>query len=134
MPVPEGTYRVTTYHYNASGVNMDVVIDGTTNSISVPNAMQTNITHTDQMVTDGLLEIEFVRTGGANSNAFVNGIEIEAVSGDGFSEAAPFAIKYFQGDVYVGVACNAEYSQEKDSLHAYIYKFDDGNNTFTEYF
>ena len=134
VPVPAGTYRVTTYHYNTAGVNMDVIIDETTNSVSIPNAMQTNITHSDQTVTDGLLEIQFVRTGGANTNAFVNGIEIEAVSGDGFNEAAPFAIKYFQGDVYVGVACNAEYSQEKDSLHAYIYKFDDDNNTFSEYF
>jgi hypothetical protein len=37
-------------------------------------------------------------------------------------EARPFATKYYRGNVYVGVICDAMYSQDQDDLKAIVYR------------
>ncbi|CAG5003322.1 hypothetical protein DYBT9275_03127 [Dyadobacter sp. CECT 9275] len=36
-------------------------------------------------------------------------------------EARPFAVKYYNGKVYVGMVCDAQLSQKAEDLHAYVY-------------
>lgn len=39
-------------------------------------------------------------------------------------EARPFAVKYYNGKVYVGVVCDAQQSQKAEDLQAYVYVID----------
>jgi hypothetical protein len=49
-------------------------------------------------------------------------------------EARPFAVKCFDGKVYVGVVCDAQKSQKADDLTATVYAFEPGNERFREVF
>lgn len=42
----------------------------------------------------------------------------------------PFAVKYHDGDVYIGEVCDATTSQNAAHLHAYVYKLDDATGTY----
>ncbi|MEM7128147.1 MAG: SdrD B-like domain-containing protein [Chloroflexota bacterium] len=131
IPLPPGDYVVTTHHRAGTGVNMDVIIDGTTTAVTVPGA--TNHSETFNVtVTDGLLDIDFVRTGGANANAYVNGIEIVPQNGQTISDVRPFGLSYHNGDLYVGTVCTAEYSQNTADLKAQVYRFDDDAGQFID--
>ncbi|MFN8488963.1 MAG: SdrD B-like domain-containing protein [Caldilineaceae bacterium] len=44
----------------------------------------------------------------------------------------PFALKFKNGAVYVGGVCDAQTSQNRADLKAYIYRFTPGANTFTQ--
>ena len=45
-------------------------------------------------------------------------------------DVRPFAVKYHQGAVFVGLVCSAESSQNASDLHAYIYQVDPTSLTF----
>jgi hypothetical protein len=45
-------------------------------------------------------------------------------------EARPFATKYYRGNVYVGVVCDASEGGTRDNLWAYVYKFDPSADAF----
>lgn len=44
--------------------------------------------------------------------------------------ARPWAIKYYQGKIYVGMICSGETAGTQANLFAYIYKFNPDNNTW----
>ena len=46
----------------------------------------------------------------------------------------PFAVKYHDGDVYIGEVCDASTSQSAGDLHAYVYKLDDASGTYQAVF
>lgn len=49
-------------------------------------------------------------------------------------EAAPFALKWYNGKLYVGVTCTAEYSQVQSDSRATVYELDLATENFTEIF
>ena len=46
----------------------------------------------------------------------------------------PFGLKYYKGKVYIGAVCDAQTSQDKSDLRAYVLEFTPGANTFTVIF
>ena len=46
-------------------------------------------------------------------------------------EFRPFALKYYKGKVYIGAVCDAQASQDKSDLRAYVLEFTPGANTTT---
>ncbi|MCB0079375.1 MAG: hypothetical protein KDE47_00520, partial [Caldilineaceae bacterium] len=44
----------------------------------------------------------------------------------------PFGLKYYRDSLYVGGVCDAQSSQLKSDLQAYVYRFTPGGNTFTQ--
>lgn len=49
-------------------------------------------------------------------------------------EARPFAVKYKNGKVYVGIVCDASISQKVSDLKAYVYVMDVNTQQFTQVF
>jgi uncharacterized repeat protein (TIGR01451 family) len=47
-------------------------------------------------------------------------------------ELRPFALKVYDGQVFVGAVCDASVSQNKSDLRAYVFAFNPANNTTTE--
>jgi len=132
IPVDNGSYVVTLFYGNNSTVRNQV------SSVESTSLTQTIAANTSTLqtftvtVTDGSLEVE--ATGIAPGNvAVLSGIQIVPTSGQTFSEKAPFALKYKNGAIYVGITCTAEYSQSKATdLTATVYRLpDDGSTTFT---
>ena len=52
----------------------------------------------------------------------------------GTNDTQPFAVKYHEGGVYVGLVCSGEFTQSLNNMRAYVYRLpDDGTTTtFTE--
>ena len=44
----------------------------------------------------------------------------------------PFGLKVHEAMVYIGMVCSAESTQDRTDLHAYVYRFDPTNQSFTQ--
>ncbi len=44
----------------------------------------------------------------------------------------PFGLKVHDGNVYIGMVCSAESTQDRNDLRAYAYRFDPASHTFTQ--
>ena len=47
-------------------------------------------------------------------------------------EYRPFAVKYYEQKVYIGMVCDAELSQKSEDLKAIVYEYDPANKDFTK--
>jgi len=127
VPVPDGTYSVTLHAYGTAR-NFNVAIEGVTQLLTLPNNSDYNETR-NVTVTDGVLSIAFTNGSG---NPTISGIHIVPTAGQTFDEAQPFAVKYHDGDAYVGVVCTAEYSQDATDLNAFVYRLSDETLPFEQ--
>ena len=121
VPMPDGDYTVTLSFYDTTAHTFDVTIEGVTGNVVLPaNTEQTDVRSVT--VTDGMMD--FVFDNGTVDDPIVSGIQIVADSGTPFNETHPFGLAIHDEDVYVGVICTAEYTQDDTELDAYIFRLD----------
>lgn len=46
-------------------------------------------------------------------------------------DVRPFAVEHYRGQIYVGITCTAESTQNSSQLRAYVYRFDQANLSFS---
>ena len=143
LPIANGSYTVKLHYaeptFTAAGSRtFDVAIEGSTVETDFDifaTAGATNqalvMTYTAQVVSDGELNIVFTDV---IDKAVVCAVEVIDEAGMGSSTIAgnyrPFAVKYKNEKVYVGVICDAQASQNEDQMSATVYELDGG--LFTE--
>ena len=142
IPLSNDTYTIKLHYaeptFTAAGLRVfDVAIEGNTvatNFDIYATAGATNqalvMTYSGQVLSDGELTIEFTDV---TDLAIVSGIEIIDEAGLGGSTTAgdyhPFAVKVDKGNVFVGVICDAQASQDEDQMSANVYKLEAGTYT-----
>ncbi|MEM7128148.1 MAG: SdrD B-like domain-containing protein [Chloroflexota bacterium] len=142
IPVPSGDYDLKLHFaelgFNANGQRIfDVNIEGNTelNDYDIHAAAGgqfiAQVETISVTVNDGLLEIDLMAS---VSVASLAGLEIVPTSGQSFNDARPFAVKTDNDDVYIGVVCTAEYTQNTADLHAHIYRLNSGAAPFVPVF
>ena len=61
----------------------------------------------------------------------INRFPVPTPPGCAAGDVRPFAVKFYDGLVYIGIVCSAESTGMRTDLDGYIYSFDPSNSTFT---
>ena len=129
VAVPNGSYSVILHFGTNIARNQTNTVEATTQALTLP-ANQTATQTFNVAVTDGTLDVSLSAVTGT---ATISGIEITALAGATLGrEHYAFGTKYYKGALYVGITCNAEFSQDRNDLQSVVYRLpDDGSTTFT---
>ncbi|GAB2558358.1 SdrD B-like domain-containing protein [Spirosoma areae] len=129
VSVPNGSYSVVLYFGTNIARNQTNTVEATTQALTLP-ANQTATQTFTVAVSDGTLDVSLSAVTGTASIA---GIEITSLAGATLGrEHYAFGTKYYNGAMYVGITCNAEFSQNRNNLQSVVYRLpDDGSTTFT---
>jgi hypothetical protein len=130
VPMPDGIYNVTLHVYDNTPLTFNATVEGTTQNIAVGAGIEHNELFNGVVVKDGMMN--FIFDDATVGDPTINGIQITAASGQPFNETAAFALKILDGDIYVGLICTAEYSQDVTQLDAHVYRLANGTLPFAQ--